>query len=192
MESKQSSEITRPYEMVVLMHPDSTEDQHKELFRRNKSIIESFKGRIHNIDTWGKRNLANPIEKHKKATYFHCTFVAAPAAVAELERTMGINDRVLRFAHTRLEDGTDLSLHMEKFKQALADATAREREREAKSAARKAMSRGGGFRDGGPRDGGPRDGGFRDGGPREGGPHRGHRDGGRDFGGLSEDEEGRE
>ena len=151
----------RPYEAVILVHPDASEDEQKALFKKNKSIIEEqFGGTVRHLDTWGKRNLANPIEKLKKANYFHTTFEANPQAVAELERTMRINDRVLRFMHTRLDDGTDLVAHVENFKKALAESAAREREREAKFQARKAAQRGGPRDDRGPRgrddDRGPR------------------------------------
>lgn len=129
----------RPYEAVILVHPDASEDEQKTLFRKNKAIIEEqFGGSVKNLDTWGKRSLANPIEKLKKAIYFHTTFEADPQAVAELERTMRINDRVLRFMHTKLEEGTDLNTHLENFKKALSESAAREREREAKFQARKA------------------------------------------------------
>ncbi len=137
----------RPYEGVILVHPDASEDEQKSLFRRNKTIIEEqFGGNVKHLDTWGKRNLSNPIEKNRKAIYFHTTFEADPQAIAELERTMRINDRVLRFMHTRLEDGTDLSSYLEDFKKALAESAAREREREAKFQARKAAQRAGGPR----------------------------------------------
>lgn len=158
----------RPYEAVILVHPDASEDDQKNLFRRNKSIIEEqFGGNIKNLDTWGKRTLANPIEKIKKAVYFHTTFEANPQAIMELERTMRINDNVLRFVHTRLDERVDLNTHLENFKKALADSAAREREREAKFQARKAAQRAGGPRrddrrdDEGGGDRGPRGGGFR-------------------------------
>ena len=129
----------RPYEGVILVHSDATEDEQKTLFRKNKSIIEEqFGGSVKHLDTWGKRTLANPIEKQKRAIYFHTTFEANPQAIAELERTMRINDKVLRFMHTRLEEGTNLETHLENFKKALSVSAAREREREAKFQARKA------------------------------------------------------
>jgi small subunit ribosomal protein S6 len=157
----------RPYEGVVLVHPDASEDDQKTLFKKNKAIIEDqFGGSLKTVDTWGKRTLSNPIEKIRKAVYFHVTFAANPAAIAELERTMRINDKVLRFMHTRLDDDMDLATHMENFKKSLAESAAREREREAKFQARKAAMRGGaggGRRDdrrddeggGGPGGGGP-------------------------------------
>ena len=159
----------RPYEAVIMVHPDASEEEQKTLFRKNKAIIEEqYKGTVGHIDTWGKRSLANPIDKLRKAVYFHSTFEASPQAIAELERTMRINDRVLRFQHTRLEDGTVLATFVEDFKKSLAESAAREREREAKFQARKAAQgprgprrdddEGGGGGGRGPR--GPRGGGF--------------------------------
>ncbi|MEK7358576.1 MAG: 30S ribosomal protein S6 [Bdellovibrionota bacterium] len=164
----------RQYEGVILINSDANEEDQKALFKRNKSIIEEqFGGSVMNLDTWGKRKLSNAIEKAKSAFFFHTTFEANPQAIAELERTMRINDKVLRFMHTRLEEGTDLNTHLENFKKALAESAAREREREAKFQARKAAQgmrgprrddrEGGGDRgDRGDRGGG---GGFRRGGP---------------------------
>ncbi|MFV8256930.1 30S ribosomal protein S6 [Bdellovibrio bacteriovorus] len=128
----------KPYEVVVLMHPDASLEDQKDLFKKNKATIESYKGSINSLETWGKRTLATPIGKLKKAIYFHSTFEADTQAIAELERTMRINDKVLRFMHTRLDERTSLGKFMEGFKKGLAESAAREKEREAKAAARKA------------------------------------------------------
>lgn len=135
-----SDVILRPYELVAIVHPDATLEEQKELFRKNKSIIEGFSGSVHSLDTWGKRTLANPIGKIRKAIYFHMTFQAAPPTVAELERTMGINDRVLRFVHTRLDSRVPLSKFMESFKRGLQESANREKEKEAKAQARRAAA----------------------------------------------------
>lgn len=134
----QKAQLKRPYEVVIIVHPDATMDEQKELFRKNKATIESYKGSVHSLETWGKRNLGNPIGKMRKAIYFHSMFEADPQAVMELERTMRINDRVLRFVHTRLDERTPISKHMETFKKGLQESMSREKEREAKIAARKA------------------------------------------------------
>jgi ribosomal protein S6 len=76
--------------------------------------------------------------KTKKAIYFHSMFEAGPDAIAELERTMRINDRVLRYLHTRLDVRVSLTKHMEAFKTGLQDTAAKEKEREAKAQARRA------------------------------------------------------
>lgn len=133
-------EIARPYEVVVLMHPDSTLEDQKELFKKNKATIQAFKGSVNSLDTWGKRNLANMIGKNKKAIFFHSTFTAGTQAIAELERTMRINDKVLRFLHTRLDERVPLTKYMEGFKKGLADTAQREKEKEAKAQMRRAAA----------------------------------------------------
>lgn len=128
----------RPYEVIVIMHPDATLEEQKELFRKNKSIIEQFEGSVNTLETWGKRILATPIGKMRRAHYFHSTFEARTDAIMELERTMRINDRVLRFCHTRLDERVPLTKFMEDFRRGLKESSDREREREVKIQARKA------------------------------------------------------
>lgn len=128
----------KPYEVVVLMHPDASLEEQKELFRKNKATIEGYQGNINSLETWGKRNLATPIGKLKKAFFFHSTFTADTQAIAELERTMRINDKVLRFMHTRLDERTPVAKFLENFKKGLQESASREKEREAKMQARKA------------------------------------------------------
>jgi len=136
-EKEANQMVKRPYEVVILFSPDANLEDQKELFKKNKGIIEGFGGKIHTLETWGKRNLSNPIGKLKKAIYFHSTFEAGTQAVFELERTMRINDKVLRFMHTRLDERTSLEKHMEGFKRGLSESATREKEREAKAQARR-------------------------------------------------------
>lgn len=132
--------VKRPYEAVIILSPDASVEEQKELFRKNKGIIADFKGSVYSLETWGKRTLANMIGKNKKAYYFHTFFEAGTDAIAELERTMRINDKVLRFMHTRLDERVPLSKHQEIFKKGLQESAAKEREREAKFQARKAAA----------------------------------------------------
>jgi small subunit ribosomal protein S6 len=165
----------RNYEGVVILHPDVNEEQQKAFFKKSSETIKSFKGRVNHIDTWGKRRLGNPIKKMKLGSYFHITFEAAPACVNELERTMRIDERVLRFTHMKLDDRVTLTDHVEKFKNSLIESNKREQEREAKRDLRR--------REGGPGRGGDR------GGDR-GGPRRNEsRPGGR-FGSTNRFEDG--
>ncbi len=133
-----ADQAKRFYEAIVIVHPDTTTEQQKELFQKNKATIESFNGSVFTLDTWGKRNLATPIGKNKRAVFFYTLFEATGNVVAELERTMRINDKVLRFSHVRLDERLPLSKHYDKFKTGLAETANREREREAKAQLRKA------------------------------------------------------
>ena len=133
-----SNTTKRFYEAVIIVHRDATLELQKDLFKKNKGTIESFNGSVFTLDTWGKRTLATPIGKSRKALFFHTLFESTGNSVAELERTMRINDKVLRFVHTRLDERTALAKHYENFKKGLAETASREREREAKAQLRKA------------------------------------------------------
>ena len=137
---EKSKEMLRPYEAVILVHPDMTLEEQKELFKKNRATIQEFKGKVHALETWGKRTLGNHIGKIRKAIYFHTTFESQPAAIAELERTMGINDKVLRFTHTKLDPRISAPKHIERWKRTLQETAAREREREAKIQAKRAAA----------------------------------------------------
>jgi small subunit ribosomal protein S6 len=123
---------TRPYEGIVILHPDASDEELKAVFVRNKKIIEDEKGTFHNLDSWGKRVLSNPIKKNKRGHFFYSTFIASPQAINEIERLMKIDEKVLRFFHLRLKDGTDLSAHLDKYKEHLEGIAAKEKERELK------------------------------------------------------------
>lgn len=127
----------RPYEVVVVVHPDTTLEEQKAIFKKNKATIEGFGGSVYALETWGKRSLANPIEKCKKAIFFHSMFESGPQAILELERTMKINEKVLRYIHTKLDQRIPVSKHMEAFKRGLAESANREKEREARAQLRK-------------------------------------------------------
>ena len=132
-----NKELKRPYEVVIIVHPDTTLEEQKQLFKKNKETITGFNGSVHSVETWGKRTLATPIGKLKKAVYFHSIFEANPQAILEIERTMRINDKVLRFSHTRLDERVSMSKHHEAFKKGVAESIAREKEREAKAQLRR-------------------------------------------------------
>ncbi len=152
------SSQARKYEGVIIMHPDASEEEQKNLFKKNADIIKSFQGEVNHLDTWGKRRLANPINKMSRGFYFHTTFTAKGDCVAELERTMRISDRVLRFTHVRLDDRVNLTKFVDDFKSALTETMKRENEREAKAQARRAQAQA--HREMGPRrrdDGGGRE-----------------------------------
>ena len=138
MENKQAK---RPYEAVVILHPDTSATEQKEILKKNKSIVEGYKGSLFSLETWGKRNLANIIKKQKKGVYFHSFFEGDPQMISELERVMRINEKVLRFMHTRLDERVPLAKHMELYKKGLQETANREREREARIQAKRAQAK---------------------------------------------------
>jgi small subunit ribosomal protein S6 len=131
-----NTENLRFYESVVIMDPQATEQEQKNLFAKNKQIVESLGGTVNHLDTWGSRHLANPIGKISRGIYFHSTFASSPAAIAELERTMGINEKVLRFMHSKLDERIPLSKHLDQYRETLTASAQRLEEKEARARAR--------------------------------------------------------
>lgn len=132
------SDAIRQYEAVIILHGDASPADQKAVFKKNADIIGNFKGRVNHIDTWGKRNFGNTLKKQSRGLYYHTTFEADPQAVAEIERVMRINEKVLRFQHTRLKENTDLAKYVTNFKEMLAANAIKEKEREAKFQAKRA------------------------------------------------------
>ena len=58
----------RHYEIVILVHPDQSE-QVPGMVDRYRNMIESNGGSIHRLEDWGRRQLAYPINKVYKAHY---------------------------------------------------------------------------------------------------------------------------
>ena len=143
----------RKYEAIIIMHPDATEEEQKALFQKNAEIIKNFKGEVVQVNTWGKRKLANAIGKLRMGTYFHSYFEAKAESIKELERTMKINDRVLRYMHTVLDPRESITKHIESYNEVLAGSIARDQEREAKAQIRRQTNASRKPREGG-RDGG--------------------------------------
>lgn len=85
----------RHYEIVLLIHPDQSE-QVPAMLERYKSMITTPGGKIHRVEDWGRRQLAYQINKLAKAHYICVNIEADQTVMAELEHAFKFNDAVLR------------------------------------------------------------------------------------------------
>ena len=95
----------RHYEIVVMVHPDQSE-QVPAMIERYKAMVESDGGKVHRMEDWGRRQLAYPIQKLAKAHYICLNIECGKEALAELETGFRFNDAVLRHL-TVLRDKAD-------------------------------------------------------------------------------------
>lgn len=93
----------RHYEVVVLVHPDQSE-QLPDMLDRYRKLIEGNKGSIHRLEDWGRRPLAYPIVKLHKAHYVLMNIECDTTTLSELEDLFRFNDAVLRNMVIRRED----------------------------------------------------------------------------------------
>jgi len=85
----------RHYEIVLLIHPDQS-DQVSAMIERYKKMIQDDKGTIHRFEDWGRRQLAYPINKVHKAHYVLLNVECGQAVLNELTSIFRFNDAVLR------------------------------------------------------------------------------------------------
>jgi small subunit ribosomal protein S6 len=85
----------RHYEIILLIHPDQSE-QVPAMLERYKSMITTAGGAVHRVEDWGRRQLAYMINKLAKAHYLCLNIEANQAIMADLEHAFRFNDAVLR------------------------------------------------------------------------------------------------
>lgn len=85
----------RHYEIVVLIHPDQSE-QVPAMVERYTSTVKADGGQVHRFEDWGRRQLAYSINKVHKAHYVLLNVEASEAALEELTTNFRYNDAVLR------------------------------------------------------------------------------------------------
>lgn len=88
-------EFMRHYEIIMLIHPDQSE-QVPAMLERYKGMITAGGGIIHRVEDWGRRQLAYQINKLNKAHYLCLNIESEQSVVAELEHAFRFNDAVLR------------------------------------------------------------------------------------------------
>src|SRR5688572_24389144 len=92
------------YEHVFLVRQDASAPQVEALTQQFKSVIESNGGKVPKVESWGIRSLTFRIRKNRKAHYSLLNIDAPPAALAEMERQMSINEDIIRFMTVRVEE----------------------------------------------------------------------------------------
>ncbi len=87
--------VTNKYEVAMVFSVKEGDDAVKALTEKFNALITE-NATVENVDDWGKRKLAYPINYETDGYYVFTTFVSAPEFPAELERVAGITDGVLR------------------------------------------------------------------------------------------------
>ena len=85
----------RHYEIVLLIHPDQSE-QVPAMLERYKALVTNSGGKVVRLEDWGRRQLAYTIQKLAKAHYICINIECGKEALAELETGFRFNDAVLR------------------------------------------------------------------------------------------------
>lgn len=89
------AKLSGNYEVVFILDSNLNEEATAKLVEKFKTLIES-KGTLNEVNEWGKRHLAYPINDLNEGYYVLMTFASTPDLPAELDRVLRITDGVMR------------------------------------------------------------------------------------------------
>jgi len=92
------------YELMVILDPELDERTVQPSLDQFLTVIREDGGSVESVDIWGKRRLAYEIQKKSEGIYAVVNFTATPAATAELDRQLRLNEAVMRTKVLRAED----------------------------------------------------------------------------------------
>jgi small subunit ribosomal protein S6 len=90
------------YESAILINAALDDQQIESIITRIKDLITNNGGEIREIEDWGRKRLAYPVEKSKIGYYAIYRFDAAGDIVAKLERSYTLDEQILRFVTLKL------------------------------------------------------------------------------------------
>lgn len=91
------------YESTFVARQDLSKQDVTKLVDQFTSIIETGGGKVVKNEYWGLRPLAYRIEKNRRGHYTMLGIDAPFAAVKEMQRTIGIQEEILRELTIRVE-----------------------------------------------------------------------------------------
>ena len=92
----------RHYEIVLIVHPDQSE-QVPAMMERYTTQITAAGGKGDRFEDWGRRQLAYPIQKLAKAHYLCWNIECSQETLDELEHNLRFNDAILRHLTVKLD-----------------------------------------------------------------------------------------
>ena len=108
----------RKYETFFIIDPDLSDETYSALDNKVRSIVTLNGGEVLTYVPWGKRKLAYAIRKRTRGLYVLMEYSGGPKLVAELERNLRIDERILKFITIMLEERFDPEKERERKAQA--------------------------------------------------------------------------
>jgi small subunit ribosomal protein S6 len=99
--------VMRKYETFFILDPDLPEEVNNVVDEKLKGVVSSNGGMVLSYTSWGKKKLAYLVKKRSRGHYVLMEYAGAPTLIAELERNMRLDERVLKFVTVKLEENFD-------------------------------------------------------------------------------------
>lgn len=108
------ADSTYMYEVTYIVNGALSEDQIKGVVARVKKTIEENGGALIDTNEWGNRRLTYPIKKKRNGHYVNLYMNAPGSIIPRLERSLEIDDDILRYITLRMD--TKMIRHYEQTK----------------------------------------------------------------------------
>ena len=106
-------ETQRQYEVVFIVDPTADDDEVTRLTDNLKQIVTDQGGTVTKTESMGKRKLAYEILHKTEGSFVLLEVEGSGKEIAELERRMRVNDRIIRYITVRVDEDRQRA---EKFK----------------------------------------------------------------------------
>lgn len=95
---------SRHYEVMVILHAGLEEDAIRKVIDGTTKLISDGGGTPGKVDRWGKRRFAYELNHMWEGYYVLVQCQAEPAILAEVDRTLRLNDGVIRHKVIRIPE----------------------------------------------------------------------------------------
>ena len=92
------------YEVMVILDPTVEEKTVQPSLEKFLNVITTAKGTVDTLSIWGRRRLADEIQKKSEGIYAVINMTAPSDAVIELDRQLNLSEAVMRTKVLRAED----------------------------------------------------------------------------------------
>lgn len=94
----------RDYELVMIVSPEVADDAVAVTVERVQEFIAEQGGQVKEVNAWGRRRLAYPINGFKEGSYVVAQLDLDPQVVRALEENLKLADDVIRHLVVKLEE----------------------------------------------------------------------------------------
>ena len=95
--------LQNTYELTYIVNSVISDEQVKDLVARVTAYVAEAGGDIIEVAEWGQRRLAFPIQKKRNGYYVNMYFRSSGVMIPRLERSLEIDDNVLRYLTLRMD-----------------------------------------------------------------------------------------
>ena len=120
----------RHYETIYIVNPNLAEEANKEVTEKFSNLVQKHEGVVVKVDEWGSKRLAYQIKKNDYGYYVLMDYCGGSQIIAEIERELKLDDRIVKYQTVKLEDDVDPQALIQKAQEEQAKRAPAEEEQE--------------------------------------------------------------